>query len=404
MPGFQDSGSSMDTLDVIQEYFAKLNPIAERIYHDINDTKVNYGKLWNSLNYHEQADIINDTLIKPEISLHYFDSFHTPQTNSTKSHQTSTDSLAAIVLNDFKNCGGGRDKEIVPLKQFDAKYSKNEGHGFDGRDLRTFSIQTVAMKIIQDDNIGSFRDEYSRPFSYRTKSQINLHLFSGDMSGDSWHSADKQHQLSLYPGSKDSKQEPLDAESKKTLLNYHRLQCELKKSLNQNIQKSRLNDVQKSGVIKPSSITSPIINGMEAKTRKSINNLQSPINADVEKSNSSIKAAASAPKPSKSSSSSIMQVFLNSNNSSAPPPATSSNIINYAVYTDNFLDVGEEKTNLMQNCGGRGGQFLLSASSSSTATSEDDEYDGQADKTLDSEEVYLLDRDIRKGFDFLNNW
>lgn len=404
MPGFQDSlqqQGRLNTLDVMQEYFAKLNPIAERIYHDINDTKVNYGKLWDSLNYHEQTDIINDTLIKPEISLHYFDSFTTPQSNSSKSH-ASTDSLAAIVLNDFsahKDNGGGRDcKDIVPLnKQFDAKYNKNEGYGFDGRDLRTFAIQTVAMKVIQDDNIGSFRDEYSRPFSYRTKSQINLHLFSGDLS-DSWHIGNHQ-QLSLFPGSKDTKQEPLDAESKKTLLNYQRLQCELKKSLNQNLQKSRLNDVhQKSGgggVVKPSSITSPCMDIL--KNRKSSNNIESPNSSSVDSEKQA--SYTNKLKPNKSNSSSIIQVFLNSNNSSAPPSAS---IVNYAVYTDSFLD-GEEKTNLMQNCGR--GQFLLSASSSSTATSEDDEYDGRTDdKALDSEEVYLLDRDIRKGFDFLNNW
>ncbi|XP_013110665.1 uncharacterized protein LOC106089376 [Stomoxys calcitrans] len=380
------------TLDVIQEYFAKLNPIAERIYHDINDTKLNYGKLWESLSTKEQSDIINDTLIKPEISLRYFDNFPTPtQSNSTKS-QTSTDSLAAIVLNDFSKHQNNEDSDRIrlPSKQFEAKYSANEGYAFDGRDLRTFSIQQVALKIIHDEALGSFRDEYSRPFSYRTKSQINLHLFPSNAADSK---ASGLFQRNALPMGKDTKQEPMDAESKKALLNYQRLQCELKKSLNQNLQKCRPGDQKTSNVssIKPSSISSPPID--IAKSRKASLKLETAVSNDKEKQ-SSTKL-----KPNNKSASSIMQVFLNTNNSSAP---TSSSVVNYAVYSDSFLD-GEENTNLMQNCGRN---EFMSASSSSAATSEDDEYDGRADKTLDSEEVFLLDRDLnmRKGFDFLNNW
>lgn len=381
MPEYHDS-LQQNRLDVIQiqEYFAKMNPIAERIYNDIKDTKLNYGKLWDSLNYHEQNDIINDTLIKPEISLHYFDNFNTPtQSNSTKS-QTSTDSLAAIVLGSFEKCQENEDsakncRQDLPLKQC---------YGFDSRDLRTYSIQTVALKVIQDDALGSFRDEYSSPFSYRTKSQINLHIFHGNESNAR---TAGNFQMTIN----DTKQEPMDVESKKALLNYHRLQCELKKSLNQNL-KSRPSDMQKdsSVSVKPSSITSPNPSLDLAKNRKGSGKLEST------NSNEKEKIITTKSKPSKSSSS-IMQVFLNSNNSSAPP---SSSVVNYAVYTDSFLD-GEENTNLMQNCGGH--EFM---SASSSVTSEEDEYDSRNDKNVDSEEVFLLDRDLnmRKGFDFLNNW
>lgn len=381
MPEYHDS-LQQNRLDVIQiqEYFAKMNPIAERIYNDIKDTKLNYGKLWDSLNYHEQNDIINDTLIKPEISLHYFDNFNTPtQSNSTKS-QTSTDSLAAIVLGSFEKCQENEDsakncRQDLPLKQC---------YGFDGRDLRTYSIQTVALKVIQDDALGSFRDEYSSPFSYRTKSQINLHIFHGNESNAR---TAGNFQMTIN----DTKLEPMDVESKKALLNYHRLQCELKKSLNQNL-KSRPSDMQKdsSVSVKPSSITSPNPSLDLGKNRKGSGKLEST------NSNEKEKIITTKSKPSKSSSS-IMQVFLNSNNSSAPP---SSSVVNYAVYTDSFLD-GEENTNLMQNCGGH--EFM---SASSSVTSEEDEYDRRNDKNVDSEEVFLLDRDLnmRKGFDFLNNW
>ncbi|XP_075151340.1 uncharacterized protein LOC142225466 [Haematobia irritans] len=373
---------TLELTDVIQEYFAKLNPIAERIYHDINDTKMNYGKLWDSLSSKEQSDIINDTLIKPEISLHYFD---TPTPNSANS-QTSTDSLTAIVLNDFhkqkKNDDG--NKPNLSTKQFGTTFNTDECYAFDGRDLRTYSIQQVALKIIHDEALGSFRDEYSRPFSYRTKSQMNLNLFQGNATDSKEVDRFQLNSLIKEP-------EPMDMESKKALLNYQRLQCELKKSLNQNLKNSRTGDTQKksNGSIKPSSISSPPIE--VEKNRKGVKH-----DAGISKDE---RINSTKSKSNNKSTSSIMQVFLNSSNSSAQ---VSSSIVNYAVYTDSFLE-GEEKTNLMQNCGR---SEFMSASSSSAATSEDDEYDCRTDKALDSEEVFLLDRDLnmRKGFDFLNNW
>lgn len=412
MPDYHDSSmhqqSRLDSLslDVIQEYFAKLNPIAQRIAYDIRDTQVNYGKLWDTLNYHEQNDIINDTLIKPEISLHYFDNFPTPTQSASSKSSTSTDSLAAIVLNDFGKLQDDGDdarksKQVLPLKQFDAKYNINDdkdgGYAFDGRNLGTYSMQTVALKIIQDDALGRFRDEHSRPFSYRTKSQINLHVFHSNAESPSRSDrrAIEHFPLKSLPASKEQTSvEPIDPESRKALLNYQRLQCELKKSLNHNLQKTRPAEVQKlSNInIKPSTIASP---PSESSYNRKTNAKHETVatNSGKDKNASNIK-----PKTNKSSSS-LIQVFLNSNNSSAP---SSSTVVNYAVYTDAFLD-GEEKANLMQHCGR--GEFM-SASSSSAATSEDDEYDIRTDKAQDSEEVFLLDNDLnmRKGFDFLNNW
>lgn len=118
-----------------EQYFGSINTIARKIYYDIEDIKSSYEHLWNTLMQHEKIDIINDTLIQPELTLRYFDSF------------SSSDSIA---------------KENI-----------------DGKNLTSFKIVTCGF---QDDNNSSFmvKDVHSSPFSYKTKSQMNLSIFSRD--------------------------------------------------------------------------------------------------------------------------------------------------------------------------------------------------------------------------------
>lgn len=70
----------------------------------------------------------------------------------------------------YSNLGGATSKS--------GQYGKDLGAGFDGRRLATFSRQRTGLKRIQDDLCGVYRDEHSRPFAVKTKSQINLHLFA----------------------------------------------------------------------------------------------------------------------------------------------------------------------------------------------------------------------------------
>ncbi|KNC26209.1 hypothetical protein FF38_05379 [Lucilia cuprina] len=397
MPGYHDPIQhnrrlSSFSLDAIEEYFAQLNPIAKRIAYDINDTKANYGQLWETLDYHEQNDIINDTLIKPEISLRYFDNFLTPTpTNSSgNSYQSSTDSLTAIVLKDVgaaRDSMGNREEEgdkkkLSTLKAYGGKFSPHgvkNFYSYDGRNLYTFGMQKVALKVIQDDALGCFRDEHSRPFCYRTKSQINLFVLQPSAETMAARKAIALPSKILTPPIKSTalksrdESSPQDEESKKALDNYHRLQHQLKMNLNE--KKSQ--DLQKSSSstyisIKPSSITA---------NRKII---KSP--------DTSYKLESKENTNSKNAKSSLLQNYLNSTQINATPKIG----VNYAVFSDAY-NTAEESSNLLQHCGQ---SDLATASCSSAATSDDDE------KTLEAEDVHLLDNDsnIRKGFDFLNNW
>lgn len=117
------------------EYFSVLNPIAMKIKLDINETKLNYEHIWEKLSLNEQIDIINETIIKPEIALRYFDLI-----------ETSDEAMESNYMYDCQN-------------------------------LSTFNKIKTGQKIILDDVIGDFRDEHSSPFSFKTKSQLNLNLF-----------------------------------------------------------------------------------------------------------------------------------------------------------------------------------------------------------------------------------
>ncbi|KAL3283497.1 hypothetical protein HHI36_006637 [Cryptolaemus montrouzieri] len=56
----------MDLRKEAEEYFSSLNPIAARIYNDINQTKAAYEDLWNKLSPDEQEQIVNESIIKPK--------------------------------------------------------------------------------------------------------------------------------------------------------------------------------------------------------------------------------------------------------------------------------------------------------------------------------------------------
>lgn len=106
---------------IADEYFGSINSLANRIYTDLNETKASYEDIWGSLTEEEKSQIMNETVMKPEICLKYNSK---PQTISLKSKK------------------------------------KRE----------------YATKFVVDDNC-SYRDEHSAPFTFRTPSQRNLTLF-----------------------------------------------------------------------------------------------------------------------------------------------------------------------------------------------------------------------------------
>lgn len=102
-----------------EQYFSTLNPIAARLHSDITDTKNAYEKLWDQLSPEEQSQIIDESIIKPEVTLKY-------------GIKTAPES------------------------------KKGQNYG---------------QKIIHDENF-VYRDEFSAPFSYKTQSQMDLRVFS----------------------------------------------------------------------------------------------------------------------------------------------------------------------------------------------------------------------------------
>lgn len=131
----------------VEDYFANLNDLSKKISLDINEIKATYEHIWDDLSRDEQIEIINETLIKPELSLKYFDNF-----------STSSDSFRNIIESDENS-----DDRKINL--------------YDGKALHTFQYLKTGRKVINDESIGLFRDEHSGPFAHKTKSQINLTIF-----------------------------------------------------------------------------------------------------------------------------------------------------------------------------------------------------------------------------------
>ncbi|CAH2236927.1 uncharacterized protein C1orf198 homolog [Pararge aegeria] len=118
---------------IAEEYFRSINPIASKIHEDITEAKNSYENIWDTLTDKEKSEIINESIIKPEIVLKY----------------ALLDSL------DF-------DLNDPPVRK---------------DNLMSFFGREHGLRIIQDENT-SYRDEHSAPFLYQTNSQLNLCVLS----------------------------------------------------------------------------------------------------------------------------------------------------------------------------------------------------------------------------------
>ncbi|KAM3955412.1 uncharacterized protein ACR2FA_010682 [Aphomia sociella] len=118
---------------VAEEYFRNMNPLATKIHEDITEARNAYENIWETLTEKEKVEIINESIIKPEIALKY----------------------ALLDTLEF-------DLNDPPVRQDDLMAFFGKEHG---------------QKLIQDEN-SSYRDEHSAPFIYQTKSQLNLCILS----------------------------------------------------------------------------------------------------------------------------------------------------------------------------------------------------------------------------------
>ncbi|XP_034475532.1 uncharacterized protein LOC117782586 [Drosophila innubila] len=156
----------MTTIEQVNCYFANLNPVAEKIAFDIREVKSAYDHVWLTLSSIEQDDILNDTIIRPEITIRYYKNPISPSSQSSKDVPRLT---------------------VVSNKKATTKCQKSNNiiYTYDRQHLSTFIYQKTGLKMIHDENIGDYRDEHSYPFSYKTKSQINLSVIVSNTNTNS---------------------------------------------------------------------------------------------------------------------------------------------------------------------------------------------------------------------------
>jgi hypothetical protein len=65
-----------------EAYFNSLNPIAERISIDVAATREAYENLWHTLSYKDRSQVIDETIIHPEVALKY--SFYSQDERETE--------------------------------------------------------------------------------------------------------------------------------------------------------------------------------------------------------------------------------------------------------------------------------------------------------------------------------
>lgn len=165
----------------IENYFKTLNPLAEKISSDISDIADTYAQLWATFTPDEQYDVINVTLIKPDIVLKYFNDLTTDRSTKKRhsSAMLSKDDTTIITDTDSNN-----DHLSLSSTNSNSYRSNDFSHIYlyNGKDLFTYSQIITALRYNQDDLCGIYRDEHSEPFNSKTKSQMNLNV--GTMAAD----------------------------------------------------------------------------------------------------------------------------------------------------------------------------------------------------------------------------
>lgn len=157
-------------------YFATLNPLAEKIHADIIDISSAYANLWNTFSKDEQNELIDVTLIKPNLILKYVDEMKTDRNSKKRrsSAMLSKDDATIITDTDSNN-----DRLSISSSSNSNSYRSNDFshmYLYNGKDLCTYGQIITALRYNQDDLCGVYRDEHSEPFNPKTKSQMNLNF------------------------------------------------------------------------------------------------------------------------------------------------------------------------------------------------------------------------------------
>lgn len=125
-------------------YFASMSPMADKVQMDVTAVSVAFEPLWSRFTIAEQCDAINNRLIQPELVVRYAK---------------------------YRRRHGADD---------DVDDGTDEGCLYDNRRLATFARQRTGFKRVPADGSFDYRDEHSRPFAWKTKSQLWLNIFDDD--------------------------------------------------------------------------------------------------------------------------------------------------------------------------------------------------------------------------------
>lgn len=166
----------MQSVPAIGNYFGTLNPLAEKIQADIIDIGSAYANLWNTFSKDEQNELIDVTLIKPNLILKYVDEMKNDRNMKKRrsSAMLSKDDATIITDTDSNN-----DRLSISSSSNSNSYRSNDFshiYLYNGKDLCTYGQIITALRYNQDDLCGVYRDEHSEPFNSKTKSQMNLNF------------------------------------------------------------------------------------------------------------------------------------------------------------------------------------------------------------------------------------
>lgn len=156
-------------------YFSTLNPLANRIHSDISEMSQAYSNLWHDFTPRERDEVINETLIKPEYVLKYLEDvlINSPQQSVEQSMKHGGKS------------GSFDDEENISVSSLDASTDSSTSniigkYAYDEKHLITYALLLTGQRQIPDDCSGIYFDEHSAPFSFKTRSQININMFDTD--------------------------------------------------------------------------------------------------------------------------------------------------------------------------------------------------------------------------------
>lgn len=159
----------------VKNYLETLNPLAEKISSDINDITDAYSNLWATFSNEEQNELVDVTLIKPNLILKYVDELKNERNLKKRrsSAMLSKDDATIITDTDSNN-----DRLSISSSNSNSYRSNDFNHIYlyNGKDLCTYGQIITALRYNQDDLCGIYRDEHSEPFNSKTKSQMNLNF------------------------------------------------------------------------------------------------------------------------------------------------------------------------------------------------------------------------------------